>query len=473
MKKIIISDLTMREESKLRDLNLTFKEKLEFARELDRLGVDVIETAPLSGKKADVLLIRTLAALLKSSTLSCTVGRDTASVEETWKAVKDAPRRRLLVNLPVSAPQMEYIVHTKGAKMLEMVKELVSASAALTDEVEFSAEDATRAEPEFLYKVIDTAIAAGAKIITLCDTAGKLLPRELSEFITDVKRNVPALEGVKLSVQCSDELNMATSCVFTSITYGADQIKVASIKGSYPTLESVAHVFHFKGSDLGIACGLDLTGINRAISRMSWLKGGKAKVNMGAAAVTDNDTMSESFLIPQDADQAAVEGYATRLGYELSEEDMIKVYDAYRRIAEHKPVSSMDLDIIIANAANQVPATYTMKNYVINSGNTITSTANIYLEKDGKLLNGLAVGDGPIDAAFRAFENILGHHYELDDFRISSVTEGREAMGKAFIKLRNDGKLFSGQGISTDIIEASILAYAAAVNKIVYEEENV
>jgi 2-isopropylmalate synthase len=192
---------------------------------------------------------------------------------------------------------------------------------------------------------------------------------------------------------------------------------------------------------------------------------------MGTAPVTDNDDLGDSFMIPQDADQATVEGYVAQLGYELSEEDMGKVYDAYRRIAVHKPVSSLDLDIIIANSALDVPATYTVKDYVINSGNTISATANIYLEKDGQILNGLAVGDGPIDAAFRAFENILGHHYELDDFRISSVTEGREAMGKAFIKLRNDGKLFSGQGISTDIIEASIRAYVAAVNKIVYEEE--
>jgi len=355
--------------------------------------------------------------------------------------------------------------------MLETVRTLVSAAAALAPEVEFSAEDATRAEPAFLYSVIDTAIKSGAGIITLCDTAGKLLPRELAEFIDDVKANVPALENVTLSIQCSDELNMATSCVFTSITYGAAQIKVASIKGCYPTLESVAHVFHFRGNDIGIQCGLDLTGINRAISRMSWLKGGKSKVNMGTAPVTDNDTLGDSFMIPQDADQAAVEGFVAQLGYELSEEDMGKVYDAYRRIAVHKPVSSLDLDIIIANSALDVPATYTVKDYVINSGNTISATANIYLEKDGQVLNGLAVGDGPIDAAFRAFENILGHHYELDDFRISSVTEGREAMGKAFIKLRNDGKLFSGQGISTDIIEASIRAYVAAVNKIVYEEE--
>jgi 2-isopropylmalate synthase len=266
---------------------------------------------------------------------------------------------------------------------------------------------------------------------------------------------------------------MATSCVFTSITCGADQIKVASIKGCYPTLESVAHVFHFRGNDIGIVSGLDLTGIKRAINRMSWLKGGKAKVNMGTAAVTDNDILSDDFIIPQDADQAAVEGYVTQLGYELSEEDMGKVYDAYKRIAAHKTVKSADLDIIIANAANQVPATYTVKDFVINSGNTISATANINLEKDGQILNGLAVGDGPIDAAFRAFEAILGHHYELDDFRISSVTEGREAMGKAFIKLRNDGRLYSGQGISTDIIEASIRAYVAAINKIVYEEDNI
>ena len=132
-----------------------------------------------------------------------------------------------------------------------------------------------------------------------------------------------------------------------------------------------------------------------------------------------------------------------------------------------------ELDAIVASAALQVPPTFILKSYVINSGNVITATANIQLEKNGVLNEGISVGDGPIDAAFRAIEQIIGHHYELDDFQIKSVTEGREAMGSALVKLRSNGKLYSGNGLSTDIIGASIRAYVAALNKIAYEENQI
>jgi len=146
------------------------------------------------------------------------------------------------------------------------------------------------------------------------------------------------------------------------------------------------------------------------------------------------------------------------------------VYDAFHRIAEKKQVSGRELDAIVASVALQVPPTYRLVSYVINSGNILGATAHIKLEKDGETLSGLMAGDGPIDAALKAIEQVLGHHYELEDFQIQSVTEGREAVGSTLVKLRSGGKLFSGQGVSTDIIGASIRAYLDALNKIVYEE---
>jgi 2-isopropylmalate synthase len=163
-----------------------------------------------------------------------------------------------------------------------------------------------------------------------------------------------------------------------------------------------------------------------------------------------------------------------QLGYELSDEDNAKAYEAFRRVAAKKQfVGTKELDAIVASTALQVPSTYQIVNYVINCGNIITATANILLTKDGQQLRGIGVGDGPIDAAFLAIEQITGHHYELDDFQIQSVTEGREAMGQTIVKLRSSGKVYSGRGISTDIVGSGILAYINALNKIVYEEETV
>ena len=154
-----------------------------------------------------------------------------------------------------------------------------------------------------------------------------------------------------------------------------------------------------------------------------------------------------------------------------SDEDNLRVYEAFQRVAAKKQfVGTKELDAIIATAAMQVPSTYKLVNYVTNSGSIITATANILIEKDGQQIRGVGIGDGPIDAAFQAIEQIIGHHYELDDFQIQTVTEGRDAMGSALVKLRSGGRVYSGNGISTDIIGASIRAYVSALNKIVYEE---
>ena len=160
-----------------------------------------------------------------------------------------------------------------------------------------------------------------------------------------------------------------------------------------------------------------------------------------------------------------------KLGYDLSQEDNVRVFEAFRAESQKKDIGAKELDAIIASTALQVPATYQLVSYVINSGNIINSTAHIQLKKNDVPLDGLSVGDGPIDAAFLAIEQIVGRHYELDNFQIQAVTEGREALGSALVRLRSNGMLYSGNGISTDIIGASIRAYINALNKIIYEED--
>ena len=158
------------------------------------------------------------------------------------------------------------------------------------------------------------------------------------------------------------------------------------------------------------------------------------------------------------------------MGYELSDDDMGKVYEEFRRVSARKEkVEPRELEAIVATTAMQVPSTFHLVSYVVNSGNIITATAHVTLEKDGQKLSGVSVGDGPIDAAFHAIEQIIGHHYELDDFQIQSVTKGREAVGSSLIRLRANGTLYSGNGVSTDIVGACIRAYINALNKIVYE----
>ena len=263
---------------------------------------------------------------------------------------------------------------------------------------------------------------------------------------------------------------MAMACAASAIEHGAMGVKCTAAPLGFPTLEEMAHFARVKGSDMGIAIGLRTTELTHALKQMDWM----LKTHKSEGSPFDNGVNGETANICLDSNDeiAEVTKVVRQLGYDLTEEDNARVFEAFKRVAVKKHfVGTRELDAIVASTALQVPSTYRLESYVINSGNVIMATANITLERDGNKVRGISVGDGPIDAAFLAIEQIIGHHYELDDFQIQAVTEGREAMGSALVKLRSGGRLYSGSGISTDIIGASIRAYISALNKIVYEEE--
>lgn len=471
MKHIIITDMTLRESAVNAELSMSFREKIEIAKLLDTLNVDVIETAPIENTKADTLLMRTICPLLKHSVLSCSTGFTKEGADAAYRAISGAKRPRLHVIAPISTVQMEYASHKKPQQMLEAIDEHIRYCTTLTPDVEFTAEDATRAERSFLVEVIKTAIAAGAKTITICDSAGTMLPDTFGKFIAELPAEIPALGEVTLGVQCSDELSVATANSFVAACFGARQIKTAVGGTDCPSLESISHIMQSHGDAHGISCQLNKTDIRRTCERMRWLANTKKAAPTAGSGL--NAGIDGEIALDATSDIATVGAAVKRMGYELSEEDLTKLYEEFSRVARKKNVTSKDLDMIIATTALQVPPTYKVKSYVVNSGNVISATAHICLEKQDKILEGISIGDGPIDAAFLAIEQIIGHHYELDDFQIQAVTEGREAMGSALVKLRSNGKLFSGRGISTDIIGASIRAYVNALNKIVYEESSV
>ncbi|MBQ5581482.1 MAG: hypothetical protein IIT43_09570, partial [Clostridia bacterium] len=298
---------------------------------------------------------------------------------------------------------------------------------------------------------------------------GIFLPDEFAAFVTGLKENVSEMENVELYVQVSDEMGMGIACAAAALSAGANGVKCTAVPAGYPTLDQVATLVQKKGADMDIAASLKTTDLQRTISQLSRIlapveesESSFKNVALGdvpGVTLDANDTISD------------VTAVVRQMGYDLSEEDNAKVYEAFLRVANKKHfVGTRELDAIIASTAMQVPSSYHIKNYVINSGNVITATANVLVEKDGEEIRGVGVGDGPIDAAFDAIEQIIGHHYELDDFQIQTVTEGKDAMGSALVKIRADGKVYSGSGISTDIIGASIRAYISALNKIVYDE---
>lgn len=471
MRKIHVSDITLRECAGSAEHSLSFKEKIEMAKLMDKLHFNSIEMPEIRNVSTDVLLIKTIASLMKHSEVCVPVGTDAQSVETAWNSVKAAKKASLKVSVPVSAVQMEYKCSKKPPVVKEMAASLIAECKKYAENVEFSAEDAIRAEKAFLYDIIRTAIEAGANRINICDSEGTIMPSEMYDFVKALFEEVPEIKKVTLSVELSNQLNMAVACAFSAISAGAGEIKTTVEGFSYPSIEDVMNVFKLRGDSNGISSKIRTTELSRVVSQMKrMVNTTKSENSPFENGVNDN---AEPLTLDKNDNISTVIKAVKKIGYDLSEEDNSKVYEAFRRVAAKKDfVGTKELEAIIASTALQVPATYTIESYVINSGNVITATANIRLNKDGEAVSGVSVGDGPIDAAFLAIEHIVGHHYELDDFQIKSVTEGREAMGSALVKLRSSsGKLYSGTGISTDVIGASIRAYVSALNKIAYEEE--
>lgn len=441
------------------DRTFSFKEKIEIARQLEKLKVDTVEIGEIDNIKRDTLLVRTVASFVKDAVLSVAGGFSKEGIDNAVNALNTAKNPRIRIELPVSTVGMEYTCHKKAPKMLEYIKELVGYASEKCSDVEFCAVDATRAETDFLKEVIATAYSAGAKIVTLCDTAAEMLPDSFGEFIAELKT-----DG-EIGIMCDNKNGLAVADAVIAIKNGANIIKT-SVGGSDIPLQTFASVIKNCGNSCNIESGIKITESGRIIKQIGWITDNVKNEKTAVLTAQEENGME----LDANDDSDTVLSAVMKLGYDLSEEDSAKVYEEFLRVASKRKVTLTELDAIVATVALQVPPTYKLVNYVVNSSNVITSSAQITLQKNGENLQGISIGDGPIDAAFLALEQITGTHFELDDFQIHSVTQGKEAMGNALVKLRKEGKLYSGNGISTDIISASIKAYINAVNKIVYEE---
>ena len=453
-KTIQIADRTLCREGSA----FSFKEKTEIARHLERLHVDAVELPEIANVRADMLLIRTVASFVKTAALSVAVGSSEESLQNAILALSSAARPRIRVEVPVSPVGMEYLAHRKPQKMLEWIAACVSTAKKEVADVEFCALDATRAEPDFLNSAVRAAVEAGATSVTICDSAAETLPDEFADFAA------PIIEaaGVPVGVLCSNRTGLAAAEALMAIRRGASAVKT-DVDGSTVPLDSFAEVLRACGNRYGMEARICITELQRTAKQIR-------RISQTAKEIPALPQPNEDLILSEKDSLQDVIAAVTRLGYDLSEEDQKKVYEEFCRTAAKKQVGARELDAIVASTALQVPQTYQLVNYVVNSGNIITTSAQITLLKDGKQLSGISMGDGPVASAFNAIEQIVGHHYELDDFQIQSVTEGREALGSALVRLRSEGRLYAGNGISTDIIGAAIRAYLSALNKMIYEE---
>ena len=465
MKKIIVNDTTIFSISKM-GRRTAFKDRVEAARLLDNALVDAIELPEFSDDKTEEILIKSISTVAKNATVAVRIPLSAPEYAgKAYEAMKNATKKRLQVAAPVSAAQMEFVCHKKPAKLIEAIRETVVECRKYTDDVEFIAEDSFGGEFETLASEITAAIESGATTVTICEDSGVRLTDEVAELIRRVRREIEGADKITLLVCASDAFKLGLASTMSAINAGADGVKTAVAPDAIGAIE-LAEIARQRANEIEFSVGLNVTVLGKTINKINWILGDESGDKMPVSTATESQSaiLNESDSIEKLGEEVA------KLGYTLSHDDLAAVYEEFKRISKKRSVRAKELEAIIATTALQVPPVYKLISYVTSSGNVISSMADVKLEKNGKEVEGVCVGDGPIDAAFKAIEQIIGHHYELDDFQIQSVTEGREAVGSAIVKLRSEGKLYSGQGISTDIIGASIRAYVNALNKIVYEE---
>ncbi len=501
-KMIKIFDTTLRDGEQSPGCSMNLKEKIEMAQQLERLNVDVIEAGFAAASPGDLHSIQEISKNIKNCTVASLARCHKNDIDKAWESLKYAAHPRIHVFLATSPIHMEYKLNMTEEQVLKSAEEMVAYAKSLCNDIEFSAEDATRSSVDFLAKVFDKVIAAGATTINIPDTVGYTTPDEYYNFLTSVIERCPALKTVDISVHCHNDLGLGVANSIAAIKAGATQIE-CTINGigeraGNSALEEIVMVINTRKDIFDIETRIDSKQIMRSSNLLTRITGVKVQPNkaiVGANAFAHESGIHQhgvlknketyEIMTPEsvglDTNKIVLGKHSGRhafnekliqLGYNLTQEELDEAFKKFKELADKKKdVFDKDIDALVSRQKVEVPKVYELDKYVINSGNIITSTATLTIKKGNILIEEVAAGDGPISASFKAMEKIIGQSLELDDFSLSSVTEGEDALGEAIVKLRENGNIYIGHGLSTDIIESSIIAYINAVNKMIYETE--
>ncbi len=498
-KQIKIFDTTLRDGEQSPGCSMNLAEKLEVARQLERLGVDVIEAGFPISSPDDFAAVQAIAGIIEHCTVAGLARATKEDIDKAYEAVKDAKHPRIHTFIATSDVHMEYKLKMTPEEVITRIHDMVSYAVGFGVEVEFSAEDASRTDRDFLLRAVNTAIDAGATVINIPDTVGYAMPEEMADLIRFLKHNIHKADEIELSVHCHNDLGLGVANSLASIGAGATQIE-CTINGigeraGNASLEEIAMNLVTRHDYFDAKCNINTKQIYRSAQLICSITGvplSPTKPITGANAFAHEagihqhgvlcnrstyEIMSpESIGIPQNkmvlGKHSGKHAFADRLqslGYTLSQDALVKAFDRFKRLADKKKiVSDRDIEALIGatNSGEEQPEQVKYVRYAIMSGNTIDSTVVVTLEIDGKEQEFTARSNGPIDACYRAIEGMLHSEAVLDTYGLQSVTEGIDAQAVVFVKMSKNGDTVTGRGLSTDIIEASIKAYLSALNKL-------
>ena len=496
MERIYIFDTTLRDGEQSPGASMDVEQKYEFALHLARLGTDVIEagfpiSSPQQFKACEVISEKvegpTIAALARA------VKKDIDAANESTKAAR---KRRIHTFIATSPIHMKYKLKMEPDDVVEMAVEAVKYARNLAPEVEFSPEDGTRSEIQFLIRIIEKVIDAGARIINIPDTVGYAIPKEFGAFIKAIVEGVPNMDKAILSVHCHNDLGLAVANSIEAIQNGARQVEVTingiGERAGNAALEELVMALNVRKDYLPYEAGIDTTQIYNTSRFLSSIIG--FPIPRNKPIVGDNAFSHESgihqdgvlkkretyeIMTPQSVGRDAstlvlgrhsgMHGFSKRLkelGLSLEKEELDKAYKQFLEIADRKKeVFDDDLYVIVSDQLGHKTAKYVLDYFNIQSGNMAVPTATVRILEDKEKHEEAAVGDGPVDAVFNAIDRITHIKPKLLEYSVQAVTPGRKAIGEVSVSLEIEGKKFIGRGSSTDIIEASARAYVNALNR--------
>jgi len=499
MSKIIVFDTTLRDGEQCPGAAMNSREKLEIARQLAKLNVDVIEAGFPAASDGDFESVRMIATEIKGPIICALARCNKKDIEAAAAAVKPAGiRGRVHVFLATSAIHREFKLKKAEKEIIHMTYEGVSYACTLCDDVEFSPEDASRTEPKFLAQVVEAAIEAGAKTVNIPDTVGYAVPEQYAELIHYLKKNVKNIDKAIISVHCHNDLGMAVANSLAAIKAGAGQVECTvngiGERAGNASLEEIVMAIktrqdYFNGVDTNI-CTQEIVKTSRLVSHMSGLAVQRSKAIVGLNAFAHGSGIHQHGVLqnretyeimnPCDVGWGETELPLTKhsgrhalvkrlkhLGFELSEGELEKVFVRFKEIGDKKKfVYDDDLVALVDEAVGIECDGYKLDYIQVSSGNVSIPTATVCLKSGGELLQDSGFGNGAVDAVMKTIDRILKQNGSLVEYNVRGATQGKDALGEVSIKVDfGGGKLVTGRGSSTDVVEASARAYLNAINR--------
>ena len=494
--RVLIFDTTLRDGEQSPGISLNAAEKLEIAQQLARLGVDVIEAGFPITSPGDFEAVQGIARTVEGPVIAGLARTQAADIDAAWGAVKDAERPRIHTFISTSDIHIRYQLQTTREDVKGQARAAVAHAKRYLDDVEFSPMDATRAEIEFTAEVCQIAIDEGATTINIPDTVGYTMPHEYSAYLEKLYELVPDLRGVVLSVHCHDDLGLAVANSFAGLLAGARQVECAingiGERAGNASLEEIVMLLHTRRADIGLHTGAVTQEIARSSRLVSRLTGysvqpNKAIVGRNAFAhesgihqdgvlkerttyeIMDATTVgleTNSIVLGKHSGRHALQQALSDLGFEVSGHALNTAFKRFKQIADKKKhVTAMDLEALLTDELREEVTGYQLEWFDVEASSRRPPHATVgILTPDGDEVTGSFTGDGPIDAIFHAINTATGHDARLREFRVDAVTGGQDALGETSVVLELGGVTGSGQGVSTDILEAAGHAYVRALS---------